>query len=112
MTSATAGRKGEDPPLVKPFHIRFWFSDERRHSVSWEARCNGYGADARFTAHRIEVGLTSSTLVGCPPDQERDLARRNGELQDGQARVLCRHGTKRFVVQGFDLAAAPSSARP
>lgn len=180
VATSVVAKKGQAPPFVKPLHIRFWFSDESRHAVSWEARCNSYGADARFTARRIQVDVTLMTMVGCFPGRGREdnwlssfmeanpkwslegehmrlttdgatieLKRfqapekcplspsggwvdldnsgiaceealtlvglyeegkighrsgwkcRNGEPRDGQAVLLCRHGGKRFAVEGI-----------
>jgi heat shock protein HslJ len=74
MTSIEAVEEGEDLPVVQPSHIRVWFSSERDHGVSWKARCNGYGADARITARKIEISGMGSTLIGCPAPQGREDA--------------------------------------
>lgn len=65
--------KVEDPP-VEPYRARFWFSSERRHAVSWKARCNSTGANAHFTARRFEAKMTFSTLIGCPAESGREDA--------------------------------------
>lgn len=57
--------KVEKPAVVEPYRARFWFSPERRHAVSWKARCNSTAADAHFTDRRIETKMTLSTLIGC-----------------------------------------------
>lgn len=66
VTSVAANGESGDPPVAQPPHIRFWFSREWRHAVSWKARCNGYFGDVRFTAHRAEISEVGSTLIGCP----------------------------------------------
>lgn len=66
--------KVEDPPVVQPYRVRFWFSSERRHAVSWKARCNSTGADVHFTSRRIETKMTLSTLIGCFAESGREDA--------------------------------------
>jgi hypothetical protein len=74
VVSVTSNRKGEDPPVVKPYRFRFWFSSEMDHAMSWKARCNSTGADAHFTARRIETEMTLTTLIGCPMGPGREDA--------------------------------------
>jgi hypothetical protein len=71
VTSITSNRGG-DPPVVEPYRVRFWFSSERRHAVSWQARCNSTGADVRFTARRMETEMALTTAIGCPPGPGRE----------------------------------------
>jgi heat shock protein HslJ len=66
VTSIAANGESGDPPVAQSPHIRFWFSREGEHAVSWKARCNGYGGDIRVTTHRIKVSELGSTLIGCP----------------------------------------------
>lgn len=62
----TAASGEREPPLSKPLRAQVSFSAERGHNVGWSASCNGFGADARITATRIEIdGEVSGTLIGC-----------------------------------------------
>lgn len=72
VTSISPSRAGVDPPVAEPYHIRLWFSGEPRHAVSWKARCNSIGADARITARRMEIKMNLTTLIGCPPREGRE----------------------------------------
>lgn len=71
VTSITSNREG-DPPVVEPYRVRFWFSSERDHAVSWKARCNGTSADVRFTARRVQAEMALTTAIGCPPGPGRE----------------------------------------
>lgn len=66
--------KVEDPPVVEPYRVRFWFSGERHHSVSWKARCNSTGANVHFTSRRMEAKMNLSTLIGCFAESGREDA--------------------------------------
>ena len=74
VRSITLKATGEDLPVVEPFRVRFWFSSERDHGVSWKARCNSTSADAHFTARRIKTHWRASTAIGCPPGPGREDA--------------------------------------
>lgn len=65
--------EGEELPVTRPIHIRFFFRSEREHSVGWQARCNSFGGDVQITATTMEVSEVGSTLMGCEPAiQEED----------------------------------------
>jgi len=74
VTSVRSNRGGDDPPVVEPYRVRFWFSRERDHAVSWKARCNGTSADAHFTARRLEAEMSLTTAIGCLPGPGREDA--------------------------------------
>jgi heat shock protein HslJ len=73
VTSVT-GRGKEAPPVTQPIDIRLSFSAEKEHSVGWQARCNGYGANVQFTATVMEVDQSGGTLIGCEPEIEKEDA--------------------------------------
>lgn len=69
IATSVAGEDDEDLPLARPVYIRVIFSNERDHSIGWQARCNSFGGDVRFTATEMKVGEVGSTLVGCFGEQ-------------------------------------------
>jgi heat shock protein HslJ len=66
---------GEDdePSVAQPIQLRVSFSDERGHGIGWQANCNSFGGNVRFTATKMEVHGIGGTLIGCAPEiQEED----------------------------------------
>ena len=72
VVTSVAGGDDEEPPVAQPVYIQLTFGSEKEHSVGWQARCNSFGGNVRFTATKMEVDGVGGTLVGCESDAEEE----------------------------------------